>query len=134
MKNDRESRKSLNALLKNVETKRRGNKNTISISCTLISCKLVCTMRSTDCDCKRVTACSINELFYFFRTCISFITRLYTNFIFDTSQSTKLCLYYNAVSMCILNNLLGQCNVLLKRLGRSIDHNGCESTIDTGFT
>ena len=62
------------------------------------------------------------------------MTSFNNNFILDTSQSTKLCLYNYAVSMCILNNLFGYCDVVLERFGRSIDHNGSESAIDTGFT
>ena len=61
------------------------------------------------------------------------MTSFNNNFILDTSQSTKLSLYYYAVSMCILNNLFCQSDVVLERFGGSIDHNGSKSAIDTGF-
>ena len=134
MKNDGETRKSLDALLKNVETKWRGNKDTVCITGTLCSSELVCTVRGSDCDCQRVTACLINKLFNLFRMCIALLTSFYNNFIFNTCKSTKLCLYNYAVSMCILNNLLCKSDILCKRLRRSIDHNGSKSAVDTGLT
>ena len=91
-------------------------------------------MRSTDCNCKRVTTCSVNELFYFFRMGICFLTSFYNNFIFNTGKCTKFCFYNNAMSVCIFNNLLGNCNIVFERLGGCIDHNGSKSAIDTGLT
>ena len=35
--------------------------------------------------------------------------------------------------MSVFNDLLGDLDVFFKRLGGSIDHNGCETVIDTGL-
>ena len=121
MKNNRELRKSLHALLKYVKTQWRRNKNAVSISGTLIRSEFVCAVRGSDCDCKRVASSSVNELLNLFRSGVALVTRLYDYLILDTSQSTKLCLYNYAMSMCILNNLFGYCDVVLERFGRSID-------------
>src|SRR5699024_1666103 len=57
----------------------------------------------------------------------------YVYIVLDSGQLSKLCLYYYAVSMCILNNLLCDLDVLLERILGSIDHNGSKSAIDTGL-
>ena len=114
VKNDREARQSLNALFKNVETKWWRNKDAVCISCTLISSELVSAVACSDCDSKGIAACSAYELLNLFRTCIALMTRLNNNLILDTSQSTKLSLYYYAMSMCVLNNLLCQSDVVLE--------------------
>ena len=133
MKNDRESWKFLNDVLQNVETQWRWNKDTFLVTCTLISSEFVSTVRSSDSDCKGITSGSVYELFYFFWSGVALMTSLNYYFILDTSQSSKLSLNYCTVSMSILNYLFGQSDVVLKRFGGSIDHNGGKSTIDTGF-
>ena len=133
MKYDRESRKSLSALFQNVETQWRWNKDSVFVTCTLICCELVSAVACSDCDCKGVTTCLVYEFFYFFRTCIAFMTSFYYYFVFDTSQSTKFSFYYNAMSVCVFNNFLGQFNIFFKRFGRSIDHNRCKSSVDTAL-
>ena len=114
MKNDRETGKSLDTLFQNVETKRRGNKDTVSVSGTLSCGELVCAVRSSDCDRKRVTSGSVYELFYFFGSGISFLTGLNYYFVFDTCKSTKLCFYNYAVSVSVLNYLLGKSDVVFE--------------------
>ena len=54
--------------------------------------------------------------------------------IFDTCKTTKLTFYAYAMSVCIINNLLGQLDVVFKAVVRTIDHNGGKSAIDTGLT
>ena len=133
MENDREARELLHALFENVKTERRRNEDAFLISCALCSCELVSTVGSTDSDREGVAACSGYELFYFFRTCVGLMTSLYNYFILDTGESTQLSLNNYAVSVSVLNYLLGKSDVVLERLGGSVDHNGCETTVDAGF-
>ena len=133
VKYDREARELLHALFENVEAERRRYEDTILISCALSSCELVSTMGSTDSDSQGVAACSRYELFYFFRTCVGLVTSLYNNFILDTCECSELSLNNYAVSVSIFNYLLGKSDVVLERLGGSVDHNGCETTVDAGF-
>ena len=64
---------------------------------------------------------------------IAFIASFYNNFILNAGQGAQLSLDNNAVCMRVFNNLLGQSNVLLKRLGRSVDHNRGEAAVDTAL-
>ena len=133
VKYDREARELLHALFENVETERRRYENTVLVSCALCSCELISTVGSTDSNSEGVAACSAYELFNFFRTCVGLVTGLYNNFILDTCESTKLSLNYYAMSVSILNDLLSKSDVVLERLGGSVDHNRCETTVDAGF-
>ena len=134
VKNDRETGQSLDALFEYVETERRGNKDAVSISRALCSRELVCAVRGSDSDCKGVTSGSCNEFLNLFRTGVAFLTGLNNNLILNTCEGTELSLNYNAVSMCILNNLLGKSNVLIEGLAGSVDHNGSETAVDAGLT
>ena len=133
MKNDGESGKSLDALLENVETERRGNKDAVGISGALLSGELVSAVAGSDSDRKGVTSGSVYELFNLFGSGVSFLTCLNLNLILDTCKSSELSLNYYAVIVSILNYLLGKSDVVLEGLGRSVDHNGSESAVDTGL-
>ena len=134
VKNDRETGQSLDTLFENVETERRGNKDAVSISRALCSRELICAVRGSDCDCKGVTSGSCNEFLNLLRTGVAFLTGLNNNLILNTCEGTELSLNYNAVSMCILNNLLRECYVVIEGLAGSIDHNGSETAVDAGLT
>ena len=85
VENDRETRKSLDALFENVETERRRYKDALFISCALSCCELVSTVRSTDSDCERVASCSGNEFLNLFRSCVALVASLNNYFVLDTS-------------------------------------------------
>ena len=123
MKNDRESRDLLLDLMQDIETKLR--------LCARL--ELECAVACTDSDCQRVNTSLVNELLNLFRLCIRRILSRNLYIILDTGKLTKLCLYYYAVSMCILNNLLCDLDVLLERILGCIDHNGSKSTVYTGL-
>ena len=93
----------------------------------------VCAVGSTDSDRKRITACPAYELLYFFRTGVALMSGFHNDFVLDTSQSTQLSLNNYAMSMRVLNDFLGDLDVLLERFGGSVDHNGGKSAVDTGF-
>ena len=134
MQYDREARQTLDALFQYVETQRRRNQNAVLVASALLRSELVCAMGSTDSDCQRVTTGAGNEFLYFFRMGVALVARLNNNFVLDASQSAQLSLDNYAVVMCVLNNLLGQSDVFLERLGGSVDHNGGEAAVDAGLT
>ena len=114
VENDRESGDSLHALFENVESERRRYKDALLVSCALIRCELVSTVRSTDSDSEGVNACSGNEFLNLFRTCVRLVTGLNLNVILDTCESSELSLNDYAVIMSILCNLLGLCDILFE--------------------
>src|SRR5699024_1303382 len=124
---------SLNALFQHVETQWRRNQNAVRIAGALIRSEFVCAVGSTDSDRKRITACPAYELLYFFRTGVALMSGFHNDFVLDTSQSTQLSLNNYAMSMRVLNDFLGDLDVLLERLGGSVNHNGGKSAVDTGF-
>jgi hypothetical protein len=133
MEYDREAGQSLLNLFQNIETQRRRNQLTLLIASALCSGELVCTVGGTDSDSQGIAACTGNELLYLLRTGVMGILSGYIYLILNTSQSTQLSFYYYAMGVSILYYLLGDSDVLLKRLGGSIDHNGGKSVIDTGL-
>ena len=73
-------------------------------------------MARSDCDSQGIAACSAYELLNLFRTCIALMARLNDYLILDTSQSSQLSLNNYAMCMCVLNNLLGQSDIVLEAL------------------
>ena len=114
MKYDWEPWKTLCTLFKHIKTKRRRYKDTVCITCTLRCFELVRTVRCPDSDRKRITACLVYELLNLFRTCITLLSSLNNYFILNACKCSKLSLNYNAVCVRILNNLLGQRDIILE--------------------
>ena len=133
VQNDRESGQSLGDFFQNVEAQGRRNKDAVRVACALLRSELVSAVGSTDGDGQRVAACSGNELFYFFRTCVAGLSGFYYDFVFYAFKSTQLSLYDYAVGVRVLNDLLCQSDVVLERFGGSIDHNGSKSTVNTAL-
>jgi hypothetical protein len=84
VENDRETGKSLDALLENVKSERRRYKDAVSISCALSCRELVGAVACSDSDGQGVAACPGYEFLNLFRSCVSFLTGLYNNLILDT--------------------------------------------------
>ena len=133
VQNDRESGQTLDALLQYVETKRRRNQNAVCVARALCGSELIGTVRGTDRDSQRIAAGSADELFYFFRMCIGFLTGLDTDFILNTCERSELSLDDNAVIVSIFNNLTRQRDVVFKGFGGSINHNRSKSAVNAGF-
>ena len=90
-------------------------------------------MAGSDGNGQRIHACAGYKLFYLIRLRISCICSRYIDSILDTSQSSKLCLYNDTSLMRILHDFLGQFDVGLEVMMRTIDHNGSKSAVDTGL-
>ena len=131
VENDREAGKSLFDFSKDVETERRRNEDTLFVSGALLSSELVSTVRSTDGDCERVNAGLGNEFFNFFGLGVR---RMFSNnVIFNTCENAEFAFYNNAASVCVFNDLLGESDVVLEGVVRTVDHNGGETAVDAGF-
>ena len=59
------------------------------------------------------------------------LSRNADNIFLDTTELTKLCFYDNTAGMSVVNDLLGDLDVLLERCVRCVDHDRSESVIDT---
>ena len=132
MKNDREARRSLNA------SSERRNEVVAEQGCHLhFLCtdqlNFVSAMARSDCDSQESQPVLLRELLNLFRTCIALMARLNDYLVLDTSQSSQLSLNNYAMCMCVLNNLLGQSDIVLEALRRSVDHDRCESAIDAAL-
>ena len=96
VENDREAGESLFDFFENIETERRGNENTLFVSCALFSSELVSAVRCTDRDSKRVNACAFNEFLNFFGTCVG---RMFcNNVVFNACENAKFTFYNYAIS------------------------------------
>ncbi len=124
MENDREARDSLFDLVQDIKAK-------LWLCARL---ELVCAVAGADSDCQRVNACLGNELLNLIRLRVGRILSGYLYVILDTCKLAELCLYHYAVCVCILNNLLGQLDVLLERILGAVDHNGSKAAVDAGLT
>ena len=120
VQNDREARQSLDDFVKDVETKLR--------LCARL--ELVSTVAGSDCDRKGVNTGLADELFNIVRIGVGGILSGNLDIIFDAGQGSQLSLYDYAVSMCILNDLSGDLDILFKRLGGSIDHDRSETIVN----
>ena len=96
--------------------------------------EFVCAMACADCDSQGVTACLFNKLRYFLRTGIRGIFSRYLYIVFHACQCAKFSFHYYTVFMRILYHPLCDLDILFKGFGRSINHNGSKSAVDTGLT
>ena len=87
-------------------------------------------MGGADGDRKRIAAGLGDEFLDLLRTGVALFACFHHDLILDTGEGPELSLYDNALVMGILNNLLGQRDVVLKALGGSIDHDGGEAAVD----
>ncbi len=88
VKNDRESGESLAYFFENVETERRGNEDTVSVSCALSGCELVCAVGCADGNSEGVNAGSANEVFNLFGLCVGRMFCAYL--VFNACKNAEL--------------------------------------------
>ncbi len=53
--------------------------------------------------------------------------------VLDAGQGAQLGFHHDAVVVGVLDDLLGDLDVLLKGLGGAVDHNGGEAAVDAGL-
>ena len=132
MENDREARQLLHYGVQYVECQGRRNKTTrLRVTRALLRSELVCTVAGTDRDSQRVTTRTSSEIDYLFRLRIVADSR--RNLVLYTGQYTELSLNRYIKLMSIINHFLRQCDILLIRQRRSIDHHTRETEINTAL-
>ena len=127
MEYDWESRKLLLDFSKDIESQWRWNQYTV-YQCALLWSKLVCTVARTDGDCERVAASARGELNHLFGPgVVRFCGR---NFIFNASENAELSLNGYVELMSVVNDLLGQCDILFEGKVRTVNHHRGETIVD----
>ena len=74
-----------------------------------------------------------DELLHFLRTGIGGSLGRDIDLVLNAGQRAQLSLNNDTVVMSVLNDLLGDLNVLLEGLGRGVDHDGGKTAIDAGL-
>ena len=133
VQNDGETGQTLGNLFQHVETQGRGNQDAVLVYGALLGSELVSAVGGADGDRQGVTTGAGNEFLNLFGTGVGSSLSGNVHFVLDTGQRAQLSLNNNAVVVSVLNNLLGDFNVLLEGLGGSVDHNGSEATVDAGL-
>ena len=86
-----------------------------------------------DGDSQRVAAGAGCEINNFFWMRIHGFVGFNGNFIFHAGQRAEFCFDHNTVIMRIFNNFTGEGNIFFIGLGRSVDHNGGETAVNTAL-
>ncbi len=133
MQHDGETRQTLGDLFQNVEAQSGGDQDALLVDGALLGGELVSAVRGADGNGQGVTAGAGHELFDFLGTGIGGSLSGDIDLVLNASQGAQLSLNDNAVVVCILNDLLGDGDVLLKGLGGGVDHNGGETAVDAGL-
>ena len=115
--------------MEDVEGKGRRNEQTsLGIYGALLGSELVGTVARTDGDCERVAASARGELNHLFGPgVVRFCGR---NFIFNTSENAELSLNGYVELMSVVNDLLGQCDILFEGKVRTVNHHRGETIVD----
>ena len=119
VENDRETGKLFADFFKNVKAELR----------LLTGLKLICAVACTDSNCKRINACSRNEIKHLLGLCEGSILCAYVNRVLDTGKSTKLALNNYAVSMSIFNYHLCKSDILFIGKRGTVYHNRSKSAV-----
>ena len=121
MKDDREARELLLNLMKDIESERRRNETTgLGIPLALLGLEFVSAMGSSDGDGEGIATATGGEVDDLLGTGVMGL--LGGNLILDTGQDTQLSLNSHIILVGIIDNLLGESDVLLVRKRRSVDH------------
>ena len=119
MQNYREAGKVLFNGLEHVETKLRLG----------AGLELVGAVAGADGDGQGVAAGALNELLDLFGPGVGGVALFDLDLVLYAGESAELGLYYDAVVVGVLDDLAGDCDVLFKRLGAGVYHNGGESAV-----
>ena len=121
VKDDREARKLLHNSVEYIESQWRRNETTgLRVTGTLLRSELICSVAGTDRDSQAVAARAGSEVNNLFRFGIVADSR--RNLVLYTCQHAELCLNGYVLLMSVVNDFLGQRDILLVRQGRSINH------------
>ena len=91
-------------------------------------------MRGADRNCEGVAAGALHKLLNVFGTGVGGVLCADLDLVLDSGKRSQLCLDDDTVVVCILDDLTGKSDVVLKRLRGSVDHNGGKAAVDAGLT
>ena len=133
MKHDGEAGKTLGDLLQHVKAQGRGNQDSLLVAGALVGSKLVGAVAGADGDGQGVTAGLGHELFHFLGTGVGGVGGVHLYIVLHTGQGAQLGLHDHTVVMGVLNDLLGDLDILLEGLGGGIDHNGGKAAVNAAL-
>ena len=134
VKNYGEAGQTLSNLVENVETERRRHELAgLGIAGALLCSELISAVARSDGDGKGVASGALNELLNVLRTGVGGILSGNVDLVLYSGESAKLGLNYDAVIMGVLNDLLGDLDVLLEGKSGLVDHNGGEAAVDAAL-
>ncbi len=133
MQNDGEAGQTLGDFFQNVETQSGGNQDALLVQGALLGSKLVSAVGGADGDGQGVAAGAGHELFDFLGTGVGSSLSGDIDIVLDAGQGAQLSLDNNASVVSVLNDLLGDLNVLLEGVGGSVDHNGGKATVNAAL-
>ena len=116
MQNDGEAGQTAGDLFQHVETQCGRNQDALLVDGALLGSELVCTVGSADSDSQGVAAGTGHELFDFLGTGVGSSLSSNIDLVLDASQGAQLSLDNDTVVMSVLNDLLGDGDVLLEGL------------------
>ena len=128
MQHDREAGQTLGDFLQNVEAEGRRDENAL-----LVAGALVCAVAGADGNGKRVAAGLGDKLLNLFGVRVGSLVRGDLDLVFNAGEGAELCFDDDAVVMRVLDNLLGDLDVLGKGLGGSVDHDGGKAAVDASL-
>ena len=133
MQNDGEAGQTLGDLFQNVEAQSGGNQDALLVQGALLGGELVSAVGGADGDGQGVTAGTGHELFDLLGTGVGGSLSGDIDLVLDAGQGAQLSLNHNTVIVSVLNDLLGDLDVLLERLGGGVDHDGGEAAVNAGL-
>ena len=90
-------------------------------------------MARADGNCKRIAAGALDEFLHILRARIGRILGLDLDIVLNAGQRAELRLHDGAMRVRIFHDLARQRDILLKRLGGSVDHDRRKTVIDAGL-
>ena len=133
VQHDREAGQTLGDFLQHVEAEGRRDQDALLIAGALLGLELVCAVAGADGDGQRVAAGLGDELLDFFGMGVGSLVCGDLHFVLDAGQRAELSFDDDAVVVRVLDDLLGDLDVLGKGLGGGVDHNGGEAAVDAAL-
>lgn len=130
MEHDGEARELNHDGIEHIERERRGKEtSSLRVAGALLGLKLVSAVAGTDRDCERVNASLRGEVDNLLR--LSVVANIRLNLVLNASEHAKLTLNGDIILVRIVNDLLGEGDILIIRERRAIDHDRREAHVYT---
>ena len=134
MEHDGEAGQALGDLLQHIEAQGRRDQDALLVAGALGRGELIGAVAGADGDGQGVAAGSGHELLHLLGAGVGGILGGDLHIVLHAGQGAQLRLDHHAVVVGVLDDLLGDGNILLKGLGTGVDHHGGEAAVDAGLT